>query len=500
MPTQRGQSIVDGLEEDLGVARMKINDLDSSDATRTRMNNDDIFALTEKAFLKEHAFNVCGTALLAPQLGIERFLDEGELLMVNLLDGTNSVSAIAALLSHKLGISLEDAKKACVGFLARLLPHGLVFRGRGKGREPVRLVPRRTTFSLESVSLVLTHKCNMACVYCYKENNRLEMSSKSVCKILQDILSMGITHVSLTGGEPTLHPRFWDIVNELSHNAIAVTVNTNGSTLSLMDIERLAKAKVVCVCLSIDSLEDEDYRHLGQSRMSASHFLWLIDSLSQLGIQVRTNSALVPGINCSKAKAERLYDVLSKHNVAVQIYSEVIPLGKGAQFFPRPSVFDIAAAIGRKLGIHHSKKAQATPGEGFQPIRKPDNHVAQTSCGVGTTSTFINPDGRVLPCPVMPDLIAGRIDKHRLEDIWESSETLSVFRKKENVESPICHQCPDWEMCKGGCKAKARIYGKSLKSPDFWSCAFFGHVQYAKHKLMTCQRNTSQQHIDSAIS
>jgi radical SAM protein with 4Fe4S-binding SPASM domain len=482
------------------VSRLKYRDLDSSADISTWVNDHDFFILAENAFLKEHAFNVSGTALVAPQLGLERFLDDHELLIAKNLDGTNNVSAIAALLSSQFRISSKDARKKCLAFLARLLPHGLVIRGTGKRPEPVRIISRCTTFSLESVSLVLTHKCNMACVYCFKEHNRLDMSSTLFNKAFQDIFSLGITHVNLTGGEPTLHPRFWDIVNELSRNAIAVTINTNGSTISPADIDRLAKKKVVCVCLSIDSLEDEDFKRLGQSRVRASHFLWLIDSLYQSGIPVRTNTALVPGVNNSKAKVERLHNVLSEHNVAVQVFSEVFPLGKEEKVLLRTHVFDIAASLGRKQGVHHSSDVQRTMGEGLQSPREPEDHVAQTGCGIGTWSTFINPDGQVLPCPQMPDIIAGHLNQQRLKDIWESSKAFKIFREKENIESPVCYQCPHWKLCKGGCKAKARMYGKSLKSPDLWSCAFFGHVQYAKRNLKTLQKCTSYNHFDSVTS
>ncbi len=47
----------------------------------------------------------------------------------------------------------------------------------------------------------------------------------------------------------------------------------------------------------------------------------------------------------------------------------------------------------------------------------------------------------VLPCVEMPDIVAGSLKDQSLEEIWEHSPALSIFRNKKNFECPECRQC-----------------------------------------------------------
>lgn len=308
---------------------------------------------------------------------------------------------------------------------------------------------------------------------------------RALCdKVVESLTSMGVTCVGLTGGEPTLHPRFWEIAEELSRNGMAVLVFTNGSMLKPYNVERLVKSRIYEVCLSIDSLEERDLKRLGQKQVSPAYLIGLIGDLRDAGVRVRINTVLVPGINCTEAKAEHLNETLVGLNVDVRAFSEVIPIGRGRANPPEPEVFDVAAMLGRKSKAYHSCER---PGrnEWDGDLRADSERDAPlTVCGVGTYLTSLYPDGRVIPCITMTDIVAGNMMQRSLEDIWESGDGLELFRSKENFESPICRRCPDWRWCHGGCKAKARIYGGLLDSPDLWSCAVFGHVRRAKRSFI----------------
>jgi radical SAM protein with 4Fe4S-binding SPASM domain len=465
------------------MTRIQIRDLGASPEVRSKVGLGQLLALSDRAFLKDHAHNMPGTMLVAPQLGCTRGLNEHALMIAELLDGTRTLPEIAQLLSWRLGRPLQDLEQACADFIAQLTPYGLVSGSKTRRYKPVRWVRQRTTFSLESVQVVLTHRCNMACIYCSNEEHRQEMTSALCDKVINSVTSMGVTRVGLTGGEPTLHPRFWEIAGELSRNAMAVILYTNGSTLTPQHVERLARSQVFQVCVSIDSLEEGVLKRLGQKQVTSAHLIGLIGDLQDAGVRVRTNTALIPGINCTEAKAVHLYETLGSLNVDARAFCEVLPIGRGRICPPQREVFDVAAMLGRKSKGYQScdRSEWGDRGEGIRTDVA--WHVPQTVCGVGTQLTSIYPDGRVIPCIIMSDIVAGNMTRGSLEDIWESGDGLELFRNKENFESPVCRRCPDWNWCRGGCKAKARMYGGSPDSPDLWSCAVYGHVRRAKRRF-----------------
>lgn len=81
----------------------------------------------------------------------------------------------------------------------------------------------------------LTNICNLHCSYCLRDEDALYHTPAQFFspELLDSILrqagaAIGITHVNFTGGEPTLHPRFDDILAIVESNALKVSFVTNG--------------------------------------------------------------------------------------------------------------------------------------------------------------------------------------------------------------------------------------------------------------------------------
>ena len=72
--------------------------------------------------------------------------------------------------------------------------------------------------------LILTSNCNMRCLHCYGKygidvpNN--EMNGDEWCKVIEDLSNSGVFFVNVSGGEPTVHPDFIQIINSLVKNEI----------------------------------------------------------------------------------------------------------------------------------------------------------------------------------------------------------------------------------------------------------------------------------------
>ena len=97
------------------------------------------------------------------------------------------------------------------------------------------------------VTLYLTGRCNLNCVYCFADarycnNHNLDSPSRElptdrIMCIIDQLHAVGVTDVTLTGGEVTLRPDLAEIVRSLMTYGIDVSLATNAC---LMD-ERLAQ-------------------------------------------------------------------------------------------------------------------------------------------------------------------------------------------------------------------------------------------------------------------
>lgn len=81
----------------------------------------------------------------------------------------------------------------------------------------------------------LTNICNLHCSYCLRDDEALYQTRARFFPtgLLRRILSearetAGVSHVSFTGGEPTLHPRFGEILETVGAEGMRASFVTNG--------------------------------------------------------------------------------------------------------------------------------------------------------------------------------------------------------------------------------------------------------------------------------
>jgi MoaA/NifB/PqqE/SkfB family radical SAM enzyme len=107
--------------------------------------------------------------------------------------------------------------------------------------------------------LIPMRRCNLACKYCneYDDFSKpvpLDLMFKRVDKLGE----LGTSVVTISGGEPLLHPELDDIVGRIRKNSIVAGMITNGYLLMPDRIERLNKAGLEWLQISIDNVNPDD--------------------------------------------------------------------------------------------------------------------------------------------------------------------------------------------------------------------------------------------------
>lgn len=80
------------------------------------------------------------------------------------------------------------------------------------------------------LAISITNSCNHNCNYCLRgtsTNDHIDIDV--VNEILNQSIELGLHTVSITGGEPYLHPNFNDIIRIISRNELSYGFVTNGS-------------------------------------------------------------------------------------------------------------------------------------------------------------------------------------------------------------------------------------------------------------------------------
>ena len=145
---------------------------------------------------------------------------------------------------------------------------------------------------MNSAYLAISYICNQKCSFCpcSKEEKTFkymdfEELKESVYKLKDEL---NITEVVLSGGEPTLHPDFLDIIYFLSDLNIKITLLTNAEKLCEEDfvenISKKAKNNTLTVITTIHSQKDKSYEYINKSKGSFKRSIQGLKNVNKLGL------------------------------------------------------------------------------------------------------------------------------------------------------------------------------------------------------------------------
>ncbi|MHA2063474.1 MAG: radical SAM protein [Candidatus Thorarchaeota archaeon] len=108
---------------------------------------------------------------------------------------------------------------------------------------------------LSRCELILTDRCNFNCPYCRGPKHEREpfMPYQQACRAICQWAEEGLSAIRFSGGEPTMHPRLWDLVSLANFSGIEhIAISTNGSA-SLNYYEELIRRGVNDFSISLDA-------------------------------------------------------------------------------------------------------------------------------------------------------------------------------------------------------------------------------------------------------
>ena len=120
------------------------------------------------------------------------------------------------------------------------------------------------------------------------------MTANEIYTIASTFVSLGVTKIRLSGGEPLLRKDFADIVEKLSDLKVEMALTTNGILLNrYLDILKKNKIKIN---VSLDSLREERFNTITRR----NYFNKVITNLTLLhdnGIVPKINMVVIKGVN-----------------------------------------------------------------------------------------------------------------------------------------------------------------------------------------------------------
>ncbi|NLH50119.1 MAG: radical SAM protein [Myxococcales bacterium] len=125
------------------------------------------------------------------------------------------------------------------------------------GLDPTRFLWRPNDGLPWFINLCVTSRCNLHCLGCRAGLHPAQEPSPADLRTFLDRLAAWLPRprrVILTGGEPLLYPHLEEIVAHAAGLGFLPTINTNGSRLTAMTVDRLAGAGLAILNVSLDGI------------------------------------------------------------------------------------------------------------------------------------------------------------------------------------------------------------------------------------------------------
>lgn len=308
----------------------------------------------------------------------------------------------------------------------------------------------------------LTRRCNLECAHCYiaagpHESATSELGTADCRRIIDELLEVNpAPMLILSGGEPLLREDLTEIAAYASRKGATVVVGTNGTLLTDARIAALQEAGVQGVAISIDSLRPSYHDNFRHGKGSLAETTAALGRLRERRLDFIVQTTATKG---NRAELERLARWSADQGAVSFNCYFLVATGRGAGLSDlAPAEYEAVLAdlarwqrefrgrmlVRAKCAPHFMRHVHAADPE--SPVL---NYA--TRCPCGTQYCRITPDGKLTPCPYLPE-VAGDLRVQSFGEIWRSAPLFRTLR--EGQLGGKCGRCEYRGLC-GGCRARA---------------------------------------------
>jgi AdoMet-dependent heme synthase len=324
----------------------------------------------------------------------------------------------------------------------------------------------------------LTQRCNLACAHCYIAAGSWhsaagELTVAECRRITDEIIELAPAPLFiLSGGEPLLRTDLEAIAGHAAASGATVVVGTNGTHLSADRIRSLQNAGVTGVAISIDSLDPRYHDRFRHGDGALADTLAAVERLNVLRLDFVVQTTVTRGNRHELAAIAAWAD--ANGAVAFNVYF-LVATGRGeAMTGLTPAENDVVlrelAALERAYRGRMLVRSKCQP----QIMRHvydtdPESPLLNyaTRCPCGVQYCRITPEGKVTPCPYLPE-VAGDLRVQSFGEVWRESPVFATIRT--GTRGGKCGRCEYRELC-GGCRARAYTVTGDILAADE-SCAY----------------------------
>jgi radical SAM protein with 4Fe4S-binding SPASM domain len=337
----------------------------------------------------------------------------------------------------------------------------------------------RTTISgnARKALVQIDERCNLHCAHCFVSANKVGRSmpyDETTGTLIPQLAACRVERVTLTGGEPTIHPRFTDVVRAFRDAGMEVGFCTNATTLTDAQIGDLAAIGGVHANVSLDGFRPESH---GRFRGDKGSFAVTVATVRKLaGVGLLQGLLCTPNSLAEDLEYRELCEFAAENGAAYVLMNPLSSMGRGVKAQGRLAssedhmrrILDLTAPFGSPdLEIVHIR----FPNADARPL---------AGCEAGTI-IYVFTGGEVTVCPYL--VFAARTPRSRHDpgefivgniftdpDIAYRLDAYKFAERYPMGANPTCRSCSIAGQCGKGCPAAVIAVGERIGAVDTEVC------------------------------
>lgn len=317
----------------------------------------------------------------------------------------------------------------------------------------------------------LNRRCEFLCLHCRAESSPAGdegLPLEAALEIADQVVALGVPHMTLTGGEPMLYPGWDRIARRLADGGVRVRLFTSGVALDTSAISQALANGVAEFAIPLDgpreihdALRPPAVADVGSgfdAACSAIHALigfgvptWVVTQVNGKNVEhLEATYELLLELEVKRwtvhlcqatgraraARAELLLDPIDLEAI-VGVLMRTAREGQ------------ITAPLTCSIGYLTEEDLMLRGRGGRRPLWK--------GCGAGLGTFGITSRGDVKGCAILPDeFVTGSLTERSLQDLWQDEASFPYTRQwTPAMLAGDCARCGLAERCRGGCPAVA---------------------------------------------
>lgn len=311
------------------------------------------------------------------------------------------------------------------------------------------------------IYFLLTESCNLNCSMCIRGRQQgASMDIGALVRVLEEN-DLAAHDLVVTGGEPSLHGNYTEIVHMMAAKAHTVSVTSNG-TLDLR-LEELVGLDNLNFQISLDG---DRTAHNGIRGENAFERTWTtLEKLDAMGMKYSVAS--VASRKNQEGILRLLPELKALKNMRHLSVSYEMPFGSAAGLEGimtaeewNSFVDSLIAKAEFRLKV---KKIFAF--ELYDRNKAGFEGKRIINCGSGIDKIYVYPDFKVYPCTCLTDFLVGDLANQSLSEILDG-EPMKVFTRYKLDAGSACQGCRYKSLCNGGCIGMSYHYLGKLGMGD----------------------------------